>query len=312
MNRKNKLVDLAIGGCDFSGTTTQINFINNFLESVGYKVRDIRGTEIDALFHAELFHKINQNHRNFGDFCEDNAISKNKKSNFVYNSNEFLNERKVASFVKNDISTYIDPNSADVWVMEEPTERGAGQVNRVIEQNRSKWKSNFDPFSAALTHQVYRIDEFLRFRQPLRELSKIILRSRSEESACYQIYDPDFLPKGMSERKYLDLPGHQIAFKHPPTHLFIVNGPEKWNKKDYLKLKGERNANRVEDDHEKDVNYQLLVNRRYATSWLEDLYSRGCGMYGGKVPEIIRFDIYNSKEEMKEEMISKLKDILEV
>ena len=77
--------------------------------------------------------------------------------------------------MQNKVTSYIDPNSADVWIMEEPTKRGAGQVNRVIEQNRSAFNDELNPKAAAETHSVYRTDEFLRFRKPLRENNKIII-----------------------------------------------------------------------------------------------------------------------------------------
>ena len=53
-----------------------------------------------------------------------------------------------------------------------------------------------------------------------------------------------------------------------------------------------------------------MVNRRYATDWLEKLYGKGCRMHGGKVPEITRFNISDSKEDTKNKMINKLESIL--
>ena len=147
---------------------------------------------------------------------------------FFQNVNEFLSlggtnaDLKIASCVQNKSSTYVDPETADAWIFEEPTKRGAGQVNRTIEQHRSQYGSSIDPIAAAYCHQVYRIDEFLRFREPLRKAGKIIIRSRSEESACYQIRDKKALPHGIDEKTYLSLPGHKIAFANPPTHIFIA------------------------------------------------------------------------------------------
>ena len=151
------MVDLVVGGCDFSGTTSQVNGLIKLLTSSGKTVRDIRGTEIDALFHAREFEEFNKDYQSLKEFLGDSNIAENRKKEFVYNANDCLiNGLKVASCKDNWVSTYIDPNSADVWVMEEPTHRGAGQVNRVIEQNRSQFGSKFNPFSAALFHQGYR------------------------------------------------------------------------------------------------------------------------------------------------------------
>jgi hypothetical protein len=213
-------------------------------------------------------------------------------------------------FVKNEVSTYINPDSAEVWLMEEPTKRGAGQVKRAIEQHRTKYGSQMDTVAAAYCHQVYRIDEFFRFRKTLREKDKIIIRSRSEESACYQIYDQDHLQDGISEELYLNLPGHQIAFGNPPTHIFIVCAPEDWTKEQYLEMKAQRSGDRMIDDYEANFNYQLLVNRRYASNWLENLYQKACQIYNSTPPQIVRFSIYDSKEEIKAKMSQKIKEIL--
>ncbi|HKL24286.1 MAG TPA: hypothetical protein VJ912_03050, partial [Candidatus Nanoarchaeia archaeon] len=217
---------------------------------------------------------------------------------------------KVASMIGNDVTTYINPNSADAWIMEEPSKRGAGQVNRVIEQNRSKFGDKMNPFAAALTHQVYRSEEFLRFRKPIRENGKNVVRSRSEESACYQIYNKKFLPEGIKMKDYLRLPGHDVAFSNPPTNIFVVCGPKDWKEKDYLDLKKQRSDGRGTDDYESNAGYQVLVNKRYATDWLENLYKKASKLYGGGLPEITRFSIYDSKEEIKEKMNNKLEQLI--
>ena len=163
------MIDLVIGGPDMSGTSTQIQNTIEFFQQRGKKVRDISGTEIDALFHADIFSVINKIHPNLKSFLQDERIFQETKTGFLYQAHLLLAgldrgtnmDLKVASMVENDISTYIDPNAADVWVMEEPTKRGAGQVNRVIEQNRSRWGSVIDPVSAAISpilhsHRVLR------------------------------------------------------------------------------------------------------------------------------------------------------------
>lgn len=316
MSNHNGFIDLVIAGPDFSGTTTQINDTIAYFKEFGIKVRDLRGTEIDALFHAEKFSDLNSRYSSLNEFLNDPDITTKAKNIFRSEAQDLLSGRGngadllVASMVQNDCSTYINPDTADVWILEEPTRRGAGQVCRAIEQNRSKYGYLIDGMSAALAHQAYRTDEFLRFRKPLRDARKFIFRSRSEESACYQIYDVMCLSSGIKVGDYLKLPGHQIAFANPPTHIFVVCGPVDWNKDDYLALKAERTGNRILDDHEKNYSYQLLVNQRYATDWIEKLYRKGCGMYGSQEPIILRFDIYNSKEQTRLLMRETLRDIL--
>ncbi|MCB9798713.1 hypothetical protein H6758_03230 [Candidatus Nomurabacteria bacterium] len=303
-----KHLDIVIGGPDMSGTSTQIQDCIDYFLQKGKKIRDIRRTEIDALFHADIFSVINQDHLNLSAFLQDNAIPETIKSAFLKKSYSLLSghgtnkDLRIASCVQNEVSTYIDPDSADVWIMEEPTKRSAGQVNRTIEQHRSKYGGSTDPIAAALSHQNYRIDEFLRFRKPLREAKKVIIRSRSEESACYQVYHRQKLPEGISMEDYLNLPGHAFAFGHPPTHIIIVCAPPEWNKEAYLKLKQERSNGRLIDDHESNAEYQLLVNRRYATNWLENLYNRGCSLYGATPPKIIRLNIYDSKQIIRKKL----------
>ena len=307
---RGKYLDVVICGPDMSGTSTQIKGIISFFNSINYKVRDLRGTELEALFHAEKFKEFNEGYSNLS------KISENKKKEFLFKAYSLMSGFKresdlmVASCVKNNVSTYINPALADVWILEEPTKRGSGQVNRAIEQNRSEYGEELDGVSAAITHSVYRIDEFLRFRKPFRENNRIIIRSRSEESACYQIYNNNFFRSGISLENYLSLPGHKIAFKSPPTNIFVVCGPKNWKKEEYIKLKEKRSRGRRLDDHEKKVDYQLLVNQRYATDWLENLYKKGTKMYGGKMPEITRFNIYDTPEEIDQKMAKKISLIL--
>lgn len=314
-----KFLDIVICGPDMSGTSTQISDFINYFKEKGKIVRDIRGTEMDLLFHAEVFEKYNKYFMSLKDFLNSDNFSKEEKNNLLLEIYSILSgyqkqsDLLVASFKKNKITTYINPNSADVWIMEEPTKRGAGQVNRIIEQNRSQFdfKETIDGYSAALVHQAYRTDEFYRIRKILRENNKIIIRSRSEESACYQVYDKKNNTKGIKLKEYLSLPGHKIAFGFPPTHLFVVCGPRSWKKEKYLKLKEERSNGRILDDHELNSDYQLFVNKRYASVWLDKLYQEGCKINGSEyLPIIYRFNIYDSKEKVKKKMYEKLDEML--
>ncbi len=313
-----KYIDLVVGGPDMSGTGTQIRDIIDFFQSQDMKVRDLRGTEICALFHADRFSKYNNDHMSFGEFFKDENVSDEDKQDFIFEATKRLigdgrtnEDLRVASFLENRVSTYVNPDSADVWIMEEPTKRGAGQVNRAIEQNRTEYDSKLHPLAAAYAHQTYRIDEFLRFRRVLREKNKIIIRSRSEESGCYQVFDKQLLPNGIHKEQYITLPGHNFAFGQPPTHIFIVHAPADWTREQYFKMKGERSSGRLIDDHEANVDYQLLVNYRYATDWLDSMYRVACGLYESDMPEIVRFNMYDSKEQIKQQMTNKIKEILE-
>jgi len=306
-------LDLVVSGCDFSGTSTQVGGIIDYLKSSGKRVRDLRGTEEDAMFHAEIMNQYNHSHTSLDELMHDRNIHPMMLSNAINDAGRILrmNRLKVSSMVQNDITEYIDPNSADVWIMEEPTNRGAGQTVRRFELYRSKFGDKINPISAALAHQAYRSEEFFRFRGPIRKAGRNVIRSRSEESACYQIRDEEHLPNGISREQYLSLPGHQVAFANPPTNIFVVMGPTDWKITDYIHLRAQRTDGRILDDHEKAVGYQVMVNKRYATNWLEDLYEEGCKMHGGKVPQIKRFDIYDSKEETVRKMVSELKSLLD-
>jgi len=309
---RGKYLDLVISGCDFSGTTTQLFGIADYFSLKNYKIRDIRGSEREAMFHSEAMKEFNKEYVGFGGFLKDDTITKERIRRATKKLDDLmrLTDFKISSMAHNEISEYIDPNSADIWMMEEPTRRGAGQTVRGFELYRSQFGSKMNPIAAALAHQAYRSEEFFRFRKILREQGKIIIRSRSEESACYQIQDKENLPEGISRQQYLSLPGHQVAFGNPPTHIFLVVGPEDWKPEDYSELKSQRAGGRILDDHEKNVNYQLMVNRRYATNWIDNLYKEACKKYDSKVPEITRFNIYNSKEQIIKEMIEKVESII--
>ena len=308
---RRECIDLVVSGCDFSGTTTQLGGMMDYLASEGYKVRDLRGNEREAMFHCEEMSDFNRDYTSLGDFLQrEPTPGLKEKAKEKLDSLARITDFRISSMVKNGITEYIDPDSADVWVMEEPTRRGAGQTVRGFELYRSQFGSEMDSIAAALAHQAYRSEEFFRFRKILREQAKIILRSRSEESACYQIYNQENLPQGIERSRYLELPGHKIAFANPPTHIFLAVGPADWTPEQYATLKGQRSGNRILDDNEKNIEYQVMVNKRYATEWIDNLYKEGCAESRAKTPEITRFDIYHSKEQIIQEMNEKLKEIL--
>jgi thymidylate kinase len=304
-----KGIDLVISGCDFSGTSTQVNGLAKHLADSGRRVRDISGTELDAIFHAERFRNYNHDFGSLKEFMACPDYFPEMKEDFILEASKLLQKLRFPSMVRNEISEFIDPESADVWVMNEPTGRGSGQTVRTFELFRSKYGDKSNQAAAAYAHQAYRSEEFFRFRKALREAGKIIIRSRSEESACYQIFDEEASPGGVSRDTYLNLPGHRVAFGNPPTNIFVVTGPEDWTVDDYVKLKSQRTDGRVVDDYEKDAPYQLMVNRRYASRWINELYEEGSKMNGSQPPEITRFDIYDSKEEVIGKMISELDKI---
>lgn len=310
------MLDLVISGPDMSGTGTQINDLISFFKAKEKKVRDLRGTEIDALFHAEIFKEINQSYLSLKELLAAPNISQEQKNDFLIKAVGLLSsggtneDLRIASCVKNEVSTFIDPDSAEVWIMEEPTKRGAGQVNRTIEQNRTKYGGSLDPLAAAYCHSIYRVDEFLRFRKVFREKNKIIIRSRSEESSCcYHIKD-ELIPNGITSEELLCLPGHRLAFGFPPSHFFIVCAPLDWTKDDYLALKAARSGGRRIDDHEAFAEYQLLINRRYASSFLEEIYEQAGKIYNVIPPKIYRFNIYDTKEEIRDKMRAVIQTII--
>jgi len=323
MNQNTKFLDIVVCGPDMSGTSTQIDDLISYFASKKMKVRDIRGSEMDLLFHADVFKEYNKSFISLKAFLDSSDFRQEEKSKLLLEIYSLISGYKkesdlwVGSFKKNRITTYINPNSADVWIMEEQTKRGSGQTSRVIDINRGSYDFQelglpiIDGYSAALTHQAYRIDEFFRVRKILRENNKIIIRSRSEESACYQIYDEKNNVNGIKIEDYIALPGHKVAFRFPPTHLFIVCGPENWDKEDYLKLKTVRSNGRILDDYELNTDYQLLVNNRYASNWLDNFYKEGCAINKAEyTPEISRFSIFGTKEDIRKKMYVKLDEMI--
>ena len=173
--------DIVICGPDGSGTSTQVNDAISYFQDHAKRVKDMRGTEIDALFHAERFKDINNSHISLKYFLNDPDVRTQLKSDFLFEAYELLSNLKIASMQDNDISTYIDPESADAWIFEEPAKRGAGQTNRTLELNRSHYGSSTDHISASMSHQTYRNDEYFRFRKHIRDSESIIVRSRCDE-----------------------------------------------------------------------------------------------------------------------------------
>src|SRR5690606_38976510 len=135
--KRGRYLDLVICGPDMSGTSTQIKGLIKYFRSLEMKVRDLRGTEIDALFHSKKFQDslskswIKENYSNFQEFLKEvkecQPVTTVDPQNLLFYANELLSgggtnqDLRVASMVNNSITTYVDPNSADVWVMEEPT-----------------------------------------------------------------------------------------------------------------------------------------------------------------------------------------------
>ena len=72
-------VDLVIGGPDMSGTSTQVNDIIEFFKSRGKAVRDLRGTEIEALFHAVMFSEYNDDYLSLSEFLDDPKVLESSK-----------------------------------------------------------------------------------------------------------------------------------------------------------------------------------------------------------------------------------------
>jgi hypothetical protein len=313
-------IDLVIGGPDFSGTSTQIEDTIDFFKQNNLKIKDLRGDEFSPLFHAERFKHLGIHHDSLRSFLKDHTLSSMSKLEFMAAAYGLLTgidqpngqDLQVASMVKSEKTTYINPNSANVWILEEPPRRTSGQICRVVEHNRSIFNSEENQTSTAMSHQAYRTDEFLRFRKIMREEGKTILRSRSEESACYQIFDEKTLPKGIYMRDYLMLPGNQMAFANPPTHIFIACGPSDWTMEEYADFKRPRAGTRTLDDFEKNIPYQMLVNTRYATDWIDNLYNKGCELQGSTPPKIYKFDMRLPKEEIRRQMHDKLKHMIGV
>jgi hypothetical protein len=324
----NKCLDIVIGGPDYSGSSTQINDAISFFKNKGLVVRDLRGDEADALFHSEIMIKnikktINEfknNYKNFkskdNDFPEvfSSFLEYKKLFRPLYSSKEvlmepLLNNEMFASCIKNDVSYYVNPADADVWVLEEPTRRGVGADIRSVGLHASKFNGEVSQTTKAQIYSFDRLKEFIRFRGPLRSANKIILRSRSEESACYQIYDEFANPFGISLDSYLSLDGNKVAFKNYPSHIISVSGLDSWTIDDMIALRKERGNNRITDDLEKDAKYQLLVNQRYGGDWLHKLYSSaGCDI--SKI-EFFNLPIMQSKESTRLEIQNILENAIQ-
>ena len=303
-------LDIVISGPDMSGTSTQIRDVIGYFEGKGLVVRDLRGREFDAQFHAERFKVINKEFFSLESFEESMFAIKNDAA--VYDFYREARSLPMASCVKNDVSTYIDPSSADVWILEEPTHRSP---LRLVDMNMSKFHSSHDPSAQSYSYGVDRYHEYYRFRKPLLEAGKIVVRSRSEESAAYQVRDEEHLPGGLPHDGYLNIPGNALGFKSAPTDIFVVHAPIDWSADEYRRLKEERSDGRDLDDHEMNIPYQLLVNRRYGSRWLEDLYEQASSLHGGAVPRIHRIPMYDekrkpaSKEVIREQVWGILEDV---
>lgn len=285
------MLDIVIGGPDFSGTSTQIQDAVDYFLAEGLTARDMRRSDVDALFHADRFDKYNAGRFNLEEFLNDMGVGGATKLRLMWELSMEIRDMRVASFVKNDWTNYADPKKADVWVFEEPTKRGSGVYCRVFEQNRADFGADKDPRAEAHSHADYRVFEYHLYRGPIRSVDGIVLRSRSEESRVYQEEHDILLPGGISGVEYVGLPGHEVAYAFPPTHILIGHGPEDWDRDEYIAFRKERSGDRLMDGFEKDVDRQLMVNARYAQDgWLEAAYRQACAQHGGGVPQIIRFD----------------------
>lgn len=296
-----KMLDIVICGPDYSGTTTQIGDAIQFFKQQGLHVKDLRGNEVDAFFHTEKFQK------QFGKYIS----LKDAQNNLpVANLRDYfrseLKKSKVPAAIQSENFSFINPDSADVFVMEEPTYRGSGADIRNTFLYASNLGESVSQTTKAQSYAADRLKEFIRFRKHFREAGKIILRSRSEESACYQINDPNYLLEGISKKEYFALEGNKIAFANPPTDIITVSGKPDWTVEEMIALRQERGGNRITDDHEKDTQYQLLVNKRYANHWLDNLYTNGCPK-GVITPDIHRLYINEPKEVIR----SQIEGILE-
>ena len=86
-------IDLVIGGCDFSGTSTQTQDLINYFKGTGKLVKDIRGTEIDAMFHIESFSPYNKGYMDLNEFSEDSNMHPfvlKDITNTINNTNKFF------------------------------------------------------------------------------------------------------------------------------------------------------------------------------------------------------------------------------
>jgi len=296
------MLDIVISGLDSSGTTTQVQDAIDYFQKNSSLVRDLRGSDIDALFHADKFDDFNSNHIDLESFLNDPEIDESTKLRIMNSLAMEIRKMRVVSFVKTDRTNYADPKKADVWVLEEPPRRGSGLYCRVFEQNRAGFGLERNPLAEAHSHADYRVCEGHSYRIPARNADRIILRSRSEESTItYQQFDEEKLSDGILWEVFIEFPGHEIAFGFPPTHILIAHGPENWTREDYVKFVESRSKDRIRDDFEKDVDRQLLVNARYAhQGFLESAYEKGCRRYGREIPEIIRFDARMPMEDIRD------------
>ncbi|MBW2983242.1 hypothetical protein KY327_02970 [Candidatus Woesearchaeota archaeon] len=310
MSSKRSL-DIVVSGPDMSGTSTQVGDIISYFEDRGLKVRDLRWGELDALFHAEAFKDLNRDFRSLREY--EQAVKKGRVGSEDDLNRFYESARQLprASSVRNEVSTYIDPESADVWVMEEPSKRG---LVRMVDMHMSQFWASHDPFAQAFSYGDDRYHEFFRFRQAFRQSGRIIVRSRSEESATYQIEDAERLPNGISIDEYLQVPGNAKAVQHPPSLIFAVHAPVDWSEDEYKELKRQRETGRIPDDHELNVPYQLLVNRRYASNWLQEFYEHADEVFGGGVPRIAAIPMYGKdrKPVEKEPIRTAIYNVLDV
>ncbi|MFP4523498.1 MAG: hypothetical protein ACLFNM_03055 [Candidatus Woesearchaeota archaeon] len=292
-SKDQSILDIVICGPDYSGTSTQVGDAIQFLKQQGLRVKDLRGNEVDAFFHTEQFQKLYSKFTSLKD-AENFYPAPNLRDYF----RSELRRGNIAAAVKAKNFSHINPNSADVFVMEEPTYRGSGMDIRSSLLYASQLKSEISPTTKAQAYAFDRLKEYNRFRKFFRKAGKIILRSRSEESACYQIFDKDYLKDGIAQRDYLSLEGNKVAFANPPTHIISVSGKEDWTIKDMIALREERNKNRDADDHEKDPHFQLMINKRYANHWLDNLYQSGCPK-DTALPQIDKLYIKDSRKNIR-------------
>ncbi|MBN1274842.1 hypothetical protein JXA12_00915 [Candidatus Woesearchaeota archaeon] len=290
-------LDIVVAGPDGSGTSTQVRDVIDYCQARGLKVADLRGDEVDALFHAERFRRFN--HRVSGSRFESYAgfaasgLVEEFKHDFLAQAKATLDEGRFAACVDDPSFSFVDPSSIDVAVMEEPSRR-AGLSVRGVQLHRSRFGMPDDQYAKAVGYAFDRECEFIRFRKQLRESGKVVLRSRGFEStSTYQEYDGLLLPNAPRREHIIGLPGNKLALQHPPTDIIVVHAPRDWSADEYLSLKGVRMRGRMLDDHEKDVEYQLLVNARYASDWLEGLYELGRSLYGAAPPRIHRIEMYD-------------------
>ena len=108
-------IDLVISGCDFSGTSTQIAGIMDYLKSQGKVVRDLRGSETDAMFHAHSIMPYNKVHSSLNEFLNDPRVHPLIIQAVLNDINKLTRKNGfgISSMVENDVSEYINPWSAD-------------------------------------------------------------------------------------------------------------------------------------------------------------------------------------------------------